>query len=498
MSDFKTQIIKGVSWSAVQRLGSQAVQFGVFLLLARLLDPQAFGLLSLALVYVMLVQIFVEQGFGDAIIQRKELDGTYLSTAFWANLLSGILFCGIGWLSAGLVARIFGQPALAPILQWLSLLFPINALTVVPQCLLRRGLEFKSLALRSIVQFTAGGGVAVFMAFRGYGIWSLVGQQLVTALIGLVMLWGATPWRPSFHASKACFKELLWFGSNICGVNLLNLINRQADNLIIGYFLGPVALGYYAIAYQILVNVSNLLVGTINNLALPLLARLQHDREQFVNAIYRMTSLTCAVSAPLFFGISVLAPETVQLCFGSKWDASVPSMQVLFLIGLLYAGFYFHGPILTAIGKPQWNLLLNAIQAVTNCVAFAIGVHWGILGVAAAYVLRAYLMAPLQVWILQREAGVEPGRYYRQFLPAGAASLLMMLTIWVARLGLGSLLPLAAQTALLVLLGAAVYLAAILTFQPELRELLVPLLRRLRRRTQPATTIPAAEAALIP
>ena len=470
MHDLQSKLIRGVSWSALQRLGSQAIQGVVFLVLARLLEPRDFGLLSLALVYVTFLQIFVEQGVGDAVIQRREVDSDYLDTAFWTNLLSGLVFCVVGWAVAGAVAGVFGQPELAPVLRWLSMLFPLNALTIVPQCLLRREMRFKTLATCSLVQFSASGVVAVGMAFRGAGVWSLVGQQFVAAGAGAVALWFATDWRPRVKVCGRCFKELVWFGSNVTGGNVLNLINRQADNLIIGYFLGPVALGYYAIAYQILVNVANLFVGTINSVALPLFARLQRDdRAEFQAAIFRLTSLTCVVSAPIFYGLSALAPEAISVCFGSKWAASVSSLQVLCLVGLLYAGFYFHGPILTALGKPQWNLFLNALQAAGNCVAFLIGVRWGIVGVATAYVLRAYLMAPIHLWVLRREADVETGPYLKQFLPAGAASLVMMLGIAAFESVAARSLPATTGFALAVCTGVAVYVVVILVLQPQLR-----------------------------
>ena len=469
MHDLRSKTIRGVSWSALQRLGSQAIQGVVFLLLARWLTPKDFGLLSLALIYLGFLQIFVEQGVGDAVIQRHEIEPAFVDTAFWINLLSGLVFCGVGWAASGAVAQLFGQPELAPVLRCLSLLFPLNALAIVPLCLLRRELRFQSLALCTILQALAGGAAAVFLALRGAGLWSLVGQQFVASVVAVIVMASATDWRPRLVICRRSFQELLWFGGNVSGVNLLNLFNRQADNLIIGYFLGPVALGYYAIAYQILVNVSNLFVGTINSIALPLFARLQNDPARFQATVLQFTRVTCLVSAPIFYGISALAPEALTLCFGHKWAASAPSLQVLCLIGLLYAGFYFHGPILTAVGKPQWNLFLNALQAAGNGAAFLIGVRWGILGVATAYVARAYLMAPIHLWVLRREAGLDIGAYAKQFLPAGVASVAMMLGIAALRLTPLQTLPPVAALGLAVFMGGAFYLGVIFALEPSLR-----------------------------
>ena len=481
MHDITAKAISGVSWSITQRLASQAIQFVVFLLLARLLAPKGFGLLALALVYVGLVQIFVEQGFGDAIVQRDKLPAEYLDTAFWGSTVSGVLFCAIGFVLSGWIALLFSQPELAPIIRWLSVIFVINGLTTVPQSLLRRAMEFKSLALRSIIQSSLSGGVALGMAWRGLGVWSLVGQQIVAAFVGLVILWRATSWRPGLRVSGACFKQLLRFGGNVSGVNLLNVVNRQADNLVIGYFLGPVALGYYTIAYQVLVTVSNLLVGTMNNVALPLFSRMRGDCARLCQMLHKLTRLTCAVSAPVFIGITALAPEAIGSCLGNKWQPSVPALQVLCLIGILYAGFYFHGPLLIAIGRPQWNLFLNAVQAVTNCGAFLIGVRWGIVGVATAYVLRAYLMSPVHFLVLRRELGLQPFAYLKQFLPCTAAVIAMGLSVMTLK----TLLPLARPLmtiAMAVPLGAVIYSSLLLFLQAETRSDLESLWQLLLRR----------------
>ncbi len=487
MLDLTTKAITGVSWSIAQRLTSQALQSIVFLFVARLLGPGSFGLLALALVFVGLMQILVEQGFGDAIIQRGTLDATWLDTAFWTGVLSGVLCCGLGVALAPWVALVFSQPKLAPIIRWLSLLFLFNGLTMVPQALLRRALDFKPLALSSITQSLVGGVVAVVMAWRGFGVWSLVGQQLAAAFVGLVILSLVTHWRPRFQFSTHSLRELARFGCHITGVNLLNVVNRQGDNLVIGYFLGPVALGYYTIAYQLLITLSNFLIGTVNSVSLPLFSRLQGSHRDLRELLQRLTRLTCAISAPIFIGLALFAPDVITLCLGPKWQPSVPALQVLCLIGFLYAGFYFHGPLLSALGRPQWNLYLNAVQAVTNCAAFLIGVRWGIVGVAAAYVLRAYLTSPLHFLVLRRALGLQPLTYLKEFLPAIAASSVMALAILALKL----LFPVASSPIALAIgvpLGGATYGLILLALQPETRDDLESLWQHLRQR--PATPGP--------
>ena len=427
--NLRQKAVKGVVWSAIQSWGRQAIAFIVFALLARLLAPEVFGLVALAGVFLAFTQVFLDQGFADAIIQREQLDPEHLDTAFWFNLAIGLLLTMLGITAAGVVAAFFSQPQLTPIIRWLSLSFLLRALSGVQEAIFRRNLAFKALAVRSLVAVVAGGLVGVTMAFMGFGVWSLVGQQLVDSLVQVIVLWLASDWRPRLNVSAKHFKELFSFGINVVGINILNFFNSRSDDLLIGYFLGPVVLGYYSIAYRLLVIVTQLLIGVINGLAMPVFSRLQEEPEQLRRALYSAIQLSSLIAFPAFLGLSVLAPELIVVLFGKQWTQSIPVMQILSLVGLLYAGFYFNGPVLMAIGKPTWHLGLTFLQAVGNVVAFAIAVRWGIVAVAAAGVLRGYLMAPLTVWIMYKLVRIDIATYLRQYAAPLAGSLVMGVTI---------------------------------------------------------------------
>jgi PST family polysaccharide transporter len=177
--NIKQKAIQGVVWSVIQNWGSQAGSLIVFLILARLLTPEAFGLVALANVFLAFMQIFLEQGFTQALIQRQELEPEHLDTAFWTNFFSGILLTIIGFAFASSVANIFNQPKLIPILQCFSGLFVINSLSHVHQAILSRELAFKIMAVRTLIGILIGGIVGVVMAVSGFGVWSLVSQQVV-------------------------------------------------------------------------------------------------------------------------------------------------------------------------------------------------------------------------------------------------------------------------------------------------------------------------------
>lgn len=473
----RQKAIKGVIWTAIQNWGSQVISFAVFLLLARLLEPKVFGLVALSSVFFAFMQVFIDQGLSEAIIQRQELDREHLDSAFWSNITIGLLLVGISVAGAGIIAALFKQPLLTPIIRWLSLSFLFSSLSSVQNALLSRELAFKTLAIRTLIATFAGGVVGVMMAFLGFGVWSLVGQQLTNGLVGVLVLWWSTDWRPGLKISLKHFKELFAYGINVVGINALNFLNRRSDDFLIGYFLGPVALGYYTVAYRILLIVTQLLVGTIQKTAMPVFSRLQQEPERLRQAFYNAIQLTSLVAFPVFLGLSALAPELVIVVFGERWAPSIPVMQILGLVGLLYAGFYYNGPVIMALGKPSWNLGLNCLQAVGNVVAFAIAVPWGIVAVAAACVIRSYVMSPITVWVVHKLLHINLTTYLSQYAAPLVASLTMVVTILGAKHFLGEMVNLPTLLAICIALGAVVYVATILLIAPKLAQQAINLFR---------------------
>ena len=255
--------VRGLGWTLLRTVSSRLVSSLVFFVLARLLDPADFGTVALASVFVVLLSLLVESGFGEALVQRGTVTARDLDTGFWANTAMGI---GLACLLAGtapLIAAPFHQPDLGPVLQVLSPALVLAGLSSVPQALLRRELAFRQLALRGIAGTVAGGVVGVGMALAGFAVWSLVGQALANALIGAVVLWLGCSWRPGRDVSRATFGELSRFGANVLGERVALFISRRSDDFLIGLVLGPVALGLYTAAYRILLLFTETLIWTV-------------------------------------------------------------------------------------------------------------------------------------------------------------------------------------------------------------------------------------------
>ena len=478
----RQQAIDGMFWSFLDRWGGKLFALAVFLVLARLLDPADFGLIALATVFISFAQVFVNQGFAEAVVQRDDLERIHLNTAFWMNVGMGVAMTMLGVLGAGPVAALFREPALEPVVRVLSLAFLLSALNAVQTALLKRHMAFRALTIRTLSANSVGGVVGVAMAFAGFGVWSLVAQQLVGKTVEVAVLWRASDWRPGTEVSREHLGDLFAFSSNVVGINIMNFLNRRSDDLLIGYFLGPVALGYYTVAYRILVTLMDVLTGVTRQVVFPVFSRMQREPERALAAFYKTTQYTAFASFPIFFGLAATAPEVLPVVFGEQWIESVPVMQFLAVGGALIAVTAFNGDVLLGMGHPSWSLRLSVGRGILNVAAFAIAVHWGIVVVAAALAVRVYLFFPATMWVMRRLVGLQYGPYLRQFTVAFSGALVIVATVAGLRLVATPALTPPAFLAVAVVAGSAVYLTWIWMFAPAVVREAVETVRAMRVR----------------
>lgn len=459
-SNLRRHAAKGVFWTATSNWADQIARLIVFVILSRLLEPEAFGLVALAWVFIGLTEIIADQGLADAIVQRKQIGPRHLDTAFWMSMALGL---GLAVVLAALAVPIaagLDQDSLAPVLGALCLAIPIGSSNLVQRAVLTREMAFRSLAIRTMIATVVGSIAGVAAALLGLGVWSLVAQRLITQSTGTIVLWRVSSWRPHFRFDSADARSLFAFGKHVVGFRLLNYFNANADNLLIGAVLGPVALGFYTVGYRILRLVIQLTSNLIDRVAFPLYSRLQDDHDRFRRAYYKSSAFAALIAFPVFTWMIVMAPEIVAVLFGPKWKESVPVMQVLSLLGLVRAVSYLNSSTLTALGKPSWRVVIVGITAILNVAAFAVVVTQGIVAVAVAAVCVGYLVAPMSYWAVNRLVPISARTYLKGVRGPLAASILFA----GATLGLQHLLGGAGALVTLVIassVGAIVYLAAI-------------------------------------
>ena len=434
--DINQQAARGVLWSAVGTWGQQLGTFLVFAVLARLLSPVAFGLVALATVFTAFVKILAEQGLVDAVVQRPEIDERDLDTAFWANLAVSVILAGILAAVAPAIATVMGQPLLGPILAALSLGIVVAAFSGVQRAILARDLAFSSLTLRTLISVTVGSIAGVTAAVLGAGVWSLVVLSLSTEAAGAITLWTVSEWRPRLRFSLQRLRSLTSFGLNIVGFKILNFLNRRSDDLLIGYQLGAVSLGYYTIAKKLVLVMITITTNVVGSVAFPVFSRIQGDADTIRRGYYKAIRLTSLIAFPAFVGMAAAAPELIELLFGAKWAPSVPVMRIFAVVGLIQSVLFVPGIAMKALGKPSWRLGIATLITAATLGTIFVTVQWGIVAVAAGLALVNLVLAPLTLVAARRLVGANAWTTARQIIPALAASVVMAAVV----LALGYLL----------------------------------------------------------
>jgi PST family polysaccharide transporter len=423
--------VRGLAWTLLRSLSSRLAGAIVFVMLARVLDPEAFGTVAIASVFVVLISLLVESGFAEALIQRKEVTRADLDTAFWLCNSLGVALSLITIASAGFISALFHQPDLAAVLRVLSLMLVLAGLVSVPQAVLRRELAFRAIALRGLAATLAGGVVGVGMALGGFGVWSLAGQLLANAVVGTVVVWLACSWRPSREVSRSSFIQLFRFGRNILGERLTLFASRRADDFLVGLVLGAAALGLYTAAYRILLVISEFIIWTIESVAFPFFSRLHAHAERIKRAFYTVTELSFATAVPAFLTLTLIAPELIRVAFGSQWDGAIRVLQVLAFVGIPHSLVHVNKAVLNAAGRTDLSLRVAILTGLVNVVGFVVVVRWGIVAVAASYVVCSYVLTPVSVWYVTRVLDLRVAAYVR-LLAAPVVSGLAMLVIGAA------------------------------------------------------------------
>ncbi len=464
----KAKAARGVLWTLVEYGGGEGIAFLVFLVLARVIAPADFGLVSLALVFIAFVQLFLNQGFADAIVQRAEIEPDHYSTAFWTNLAIAVAFVLLSVLGAGAAADFFRQPELASVLRWLSPLPIGTALISIHQAVFRRRLDFSNFAKRAIIGIGIGGVVGIVLALNGYGVWSLVGQQLTNAAASVVVIWWNCPWHPSFRFSRRCFREMAAFSAPVIGSNLVTFVYHKTDVSLIGYFLGTHQLGYYYLVQRLLITLGLVTQSTIQSIVMPVLSRVQQDRARFREIFTTTVQLLDAVWLPLAFGAGLVASLLLPTIFGAKWLPAVPLMEIMALCGFTDAFTLYSGPALIAAGRPDAFFRLSLVQPVLAIAIMVPATRFGLIGIAAAFILVGAAMIPIHMLVLRRNAAIHPGTIFARCAGANVAAIVMAATVLPVKAMLTPALPPFAALALSAATGALVYVTVLAIVAPAL------------------------------
>ena len=272
--NLRQKTISGLFWSFLSQGGKQASQIIITIILARLLSPDDFGILAMVTVFTNFAMIFSEMGVSSALIQKQDTHDRHYHSAFWLNILVGIGLTLIFMAASPFIAWFYKKPELTPILLVVALNFLFSSFTIIQQTILTKEMDFKSLAIRDIIAVILAGVIGIALAYHGFGVWSLVYQLIAFTIINALLLWILSPWRPKLEFSISDIKDIFHFSAHLTGFNFLNYFSRNIDQLLIGKFLGTQALGYYSLAYKIMLYPLQNISRVISKVMFPVFSKI--------------------------------------------------------------------------------------------------------------------------------------------------------------------------------------------------------------------------------
>jgi O-antigen/teichoic acid export membrane protein len=469
-------VARGALWRFVEAAGGEGTALLVFVVLARLLLPETFGIVALAGVLVGGLQVVVQMGLAEAVVQGQTAGEARLSTAFWCGLALGLTLMALVAAAAVPAALLFAEPDLAPVLASLGLVLPISGAATAFQAILVRRMAFKAIALRSLAATGVGGVAGLALAVAGAGVWALVAQQIIGTLAGLAVLVVSAGWRPGRRFDRAEARSLTDFALPVIGTHLAKYIGKKLDIAIIGIFLTTQAVGHYFLATRLIFALGIATYYTIFALSLPVLSRMLTLPAALAAATRRTLWLTTALCLPAGLGVALIADPLVPLVFGETWRPSVLPLQILACLSIFYGLGLIAGQVLVAAGHPGRFFKLGLVNTALFLVLVSLAAPHGLAAAALAGGLANALMLPVYLRVLAWTVDVTTRHTAREQMPVWGAAAVMVGVVLAIRHWLIDDLAAVPTLAVVILAGVASYAAALWLFAgATLRDLLASL-----------------------
>jgi len=419
--NLKQKAITGIKWSTFSKIIVTILQLVQLAILARFLDPSAFGLMALVMIVIGFSQAFLDMGISNAIIHKQEITQDQLSTLYWVNILAGFILFIIISILAPFIADFYKEPELTKLIWIVATTFLIQPFGQQFMILWQKEMRFSEIAKIDIVNKSISLIVSVYLAYKGYGVYALVYGTLagVISQTAQFMYIGLEEYRPTFVFRISEIKEFLSFGAYQMGEKSINYFNSQMDVILIGKLLGAEALGIYTIAKQLIMRPAQIINPIISKVTFPTMAKVQNDTEKLKNIYLKTINYLSSINFPIYMFLLIMAPEIVLIMFGEKWIDAVPIVQILSIYGALRSTGNPIGSLLLAKGKANlgfwWNLGLFFYVPVGTYISS----QWGLIGISwGLIIIMLSLIIPNWYFLVRNLCGAGFVEYHKQiFIP---------------------------------------------------------------------------------
>lgn len=464
MSFTRGTVIKSFLWKWFERLSAQLIQFVVTIVLARLLLPSEYGIIALIAIFIQLCDVIIDGGLNTALIQKKNADNNDFSTIFFFSLGLSVVLYAIMFFCAPVIAHFYEQPELVPVVRVLSLSLPLYAVNSIQRAYVSKHMLFQRLFYSSLGAVVLSGAIGIFMAYHGYGVWALVGQNISSQLFTTIIMWFTVRWRPVLVFSKERFAGLFNYGWKIFGANFITSLFVNIRKLVIGKFYTPASLAYYEKGDQLPGLVMQNIFTSIQTILLPTFSEEQDDRKHVKAMMRRSTKLSCFVIYPLMVGMIVAAKPLVVFLLTEKWLPVVPFVQILCIANFFRPITISNWEAIKALGYSDITLKLEIVKKVVDIVILCVTAFISVYAVAWGCVLFNLICVFINLAPNKKLLDYGVAEQVKDAVPTLLIALAMGVAVyWVQLLNIPNILILIIQ----LVLGATVYAGLSYAFKEE-------------------------------
>lgn len=428
-TSLKTKVAYGFFWKILERGGAQGVQFIISVILARLLLPKDFGTIALLAVFIMIADVFVQSGFGAALIQKKEVNDEDYSSVFYLSLIISFIVYVLLFIAAPLIGQFYSDSLLIPILRVMSLSLFMGAFNSVQYAVLSREMKFKKSFFVGLGGVFVSGIVGIVMAYCGYGVWSLVFSQLSGQLTSTIILWFTVRWRPSLIFSFSRIKMLFSFGSKLLVSALISTVFDNLYTLVIGKMYSPTIVGYYNKGQNIPLMIISNINGTISSVMFPALSTVQDDVKYFKELFQKMIVSSSFLVFPLMFGVIAVARPLVIILFTEKWLPSVPFLQLACFTYMFLPINLGNLQALNALGRSDLYLKLEIIKKILLLIVLVASMPFGIYAMIGSSAMLFCLCIVINTWPIGKILNYSTQEQIKDILPPFMLSIIMCIIV---------------------------------------------------------------------
>ena len=402
MPSLKDQAIHGTLWSAIEKFALLGIQFLLQIILARLLTPEDYGIVGILAVFLAVANAFIDCGFTSALIQNQQRTEDDFATAFYFNIIVALFFYGILFILAPGIANFYKMPILTSITRVLALTLPISALGAVSRTKLQIAVDFKTQAKATLSAVTISGLIGICLAYNGWGVWALVTQTLLNALLNSILLFCLVRWLPLFRFSFVSFQKMFGFGSKLLAARLLDVLYFNMYPLVIGKIFSATDLGLYSRASSFAHLPSNLTTNIVTRVTFPVFSQIQNDLAHLFTAYKKYLAVISGIYAPVVLGICAIAKPLILVLIGEKWLPATSLLQILCIACLFDCITQINLNLLYVKGYTGAVLKLNVIKRIISFGILLFSLPFGLFGLCIGQVIYSQIALFLNTYYTKK------------------------------------------------------------------------------------------------